>query len=602
MVEQMPQQRRAAWALVATLIATMSLAAPTFGVGGPGGSALVVDPNEACSPDQMPTRWLDELHPPPTVRVLRSKGPTTGDVDVVDFWKYVGRVVRAEYSSGGDKPYPWMHIGALTVKQYAWYYAMNWRGGRVAKTNPDGSTTTKCFDLKDTTADQIYTDLKVDPNNPGAWIEANVPTPVNLKAMRETWHLTLRKWQADKNKSRLYLTGYRSGKQKPCGADSTGFKIYQKSLRDCGVKKLTFEEVLREYYEPGLIVDTRGHDIVADGGDWRGDLGVLVPGSGDWRLFQSSSESFTAGPTGSFSNLGPVLGQGVGNVDAADVSGQDDSKLLADLILLTDNGGNKKLLVARATGSGFAQPSSRDAPNASQKLVVADFNGDLLADAGLLSTVSQGVSKLQVMRANGAGGFSDPVDWWQGSLNLTTDVAMAGDTNGDGKADLIMRHAAGLYSVATSRATCSDLTSWGLCPVAAVGAVGLTEATAWLTWAPANVKHVVGDYDRDGRDDLIAVVNDATVKVYGLRSNTGGTAFVDPQLLWSGNLSFAELLPLAMNVNPDGMADLALLMNQGSKTRVQWLRANERTTAPASMTLTTPFDSTLDWNANNRPF
>ncbi|MGI8929643.1 MAG: FG-GAP repeat domain-containing protein [Candidatus Limnocylindrales bacterium] len=604
----MRQHRRAAWALVATLLATMSFAVPVFAVGGGTDIVpLVVDPGTVCSPGQLPTRWLDELHPPATVRVLRSRGPSMGTVETVPLWKYVGRVVRAEYSTGGTKPYPWMHIGALTVKQYAWYYAGHWRGGRVELRDAEGNiTSTQCYDLKDTTADQIYTDKKADPANPGQWIEANVPTPANLTAMRETWHVTLRKWQADKNRSRFYLTGYRSGTKLPCGADSTGFKIYQKSLRDCGTKNLNFEEVLREYFEPGLIADTRLHDVLGDNGDWRGDLGMINPTSGAWALFEGSTDSFTAGPTETFASLSPIVGQGVGNVDLPATDGADDSKLFADLVMLTGTGSNKTVAVARATGTGFAAPTTQNAPSGASHLVVSDFNGDLRADAGILSTVSPGLSKLQVMRANGLGGFSDAVHWWTGPLDLSAAGAFvaAGDTNGDGKADLIMRNAAGLYSVANSRASCSDMTVWGLCPVAAVGAAGLTDATPWLSWAQSDVKHTVGDFDRDGRDDLVAVVKDgnSAIKVFGLRAKTDGTAFADPQLLWSGNMSFADVTPLAFNVNPDGMADLALASNQGGETRVQWLRTNERTTSPASMTQMTPFDSTLDWNANNRAF
>lgn len=601
----MPQHRRAAWALVATLVSTMSFAAPAFAAGGPVNDTLVDDPAKVCSPGQMPTDWQDELRPPSTVRVLRSKGPTKGDVDVVPFWKYVGRVVRAEYSSGGTKPYPWMHIGALSVKQYGWYSAMHWRGGRVHKTNPDGSVTTKCFDLKDTTADQIYTDLKVDPNDPTLWIEANVPTTANLTAMRETWHMTLRKWQADKNKSRFYLTGYRSGKQFPCGDDSTGFKIFQKSLRDCGTKNLTFEEVLREYYEPGLIVDARLHDVLADSGDWRGDLAMVNPATGAWAMFKGSADSFTAGPTGTFSSLSPIAGQGIGNVDMPADTGADDDKILADLILLTGNSGNRSVAVARATGNGFNSPTSQSAPNAAERLVVGDFNGDLLADAGLLSAVSATEAKLQVMQANGSGGFTGAVDWWQGPLALASELAMAGDVNGDGKADLIMRNSVGAYSAALSRASCSNMGSWGVCPAGAVGADGLNQATAWLPASAVlgSAKHAVGDYDRDGRDDVIAVVPDGSgIKVFGMRAKVDGTGFADPQLLWSGNLNFAELTPLALNVNSDGMADLALATNQNGETRMQWLRANERTTTPATMTMMTPFDSTFDWNVNNRAF
>lgn len=607
-MRRMPNPRRFVWALVATLCATLALAAPTSAAGGdPFNEPTVLDPGSVCSPGQMPTQWTDELHPPPTVRVLRSRGPVEviGTVQTVPFWEYVGRVVRAEYSSGSDKPYPWMHIGALTVKQYAWYYAGHWRGGRVTRSNPDLTTTTYCYDLKDTTADQIFTDLKKDKVT-GEWVEANAPTPANLKAMRETWHMTLRKWQVDKNQSRLFLSGYRSGKQKPCGADSTGFKIYQKSLRDCGIKKMTLEETLRAYYEPNALhVTTRRHDVQADNSAWSGDLGVLVQSGNNssYRLYRGSSDSFTAGPTGTLSGTGTVLGQGVGNVDSADSNGADDSKLLADLVMLV-NGNGRKLLTARATTDGLAQPLSQPAPAASEKLLVADFDGDLLSDAGLLSTEA-GVRRLVVMRATGNGAFSDPIDWWVGPVELGQDAEMAGDTNGDGKADLIMRSTSGFYFVATSRASCSDLTAWGTCPAAAVGAHGLNYPAVWLsTFTSTDVKNIVGDYDRDGRDDVIAVKKDGTgIQVVGLLAKTDGS-LADPLVLWSGNVPFGDVLPMAMDVNPDGMADLALVQKEGAYTRVRWLRTIERSTSPASMATTTSgiLDGGLPWSQNNRPF
>src|SRR5688572_1792091 len=148
----MPQPRRTAWALVAALfLATLALVGPTS-------VAFGATPTPTLCPDGMPTMWTDDVHPPNTVRVLRNMGPLKGRVETVPMWKYVGTVVRAEYSTGGTKPFPWMHVGALTVKQYAWYYAKMWRGGRVTYTNPNdpNDTITECYDLKDSTADQIY--------------------------------------------------------------------------------------------------------------------------------------------------------------------------------------------------------------------------------------------------------------------------------------------------------------------------------------------------------------------------------------------------------------------------------------------------------------
>jgi hypothetical protein len=118
---------------------------------------------------------------------------------------------------------------------------------------------------------------------------------------------------------------------------------------------------------------------------------------------------------------------------------------------------------------------------------------------------------------------------------------------------------------------------------------------------------VAGDYDRDGRDDVIALVknsSNAAFKVFGLRAKTDNSGFADAQQLWdSAGLAFADTTPRAMNVNSDGMADLALLVKNGSNTNVQWLRTVERSTVPASMTSAgSPLVTTLTWSPQNRAF
>ncbi len=612
----MPQQRPSAWALIGALVMclTISSAAVTTAAQNPGlAIPTVADPNDVCTPGHLPTNWPDELHPPDTIRILRSKGPNAGRVETVNFWKYVGVVLRAEYSSGQDKPDPWMRMGALTVKQYAWYKTMFWGGGRV--TYSDGtSSITSCWDVKDTTADQIYKDVKPDPNNAGQWILANVPTAANLKAMRETWHISMRKWMTDKLKSRLFLSGYRSGKQKPCGTDTTGFKIYQKSLRDCGVKKMTFEETMRRYFEDRLeIVDVRAHDMLSDGGSWRGDLGLVNGATGDWRLYNSTAGGFQAGPSGSFSNLGVLLGQGVGettgasNSDDTQTPQAGDPRLYADLVMLVEDGG-RKLKVARSNGSTFATPVATNAPSDSQVLVVADFNGDRLADAGLLSTTTLGNAKLAVMRGQGDDTFSAAVDWWSGALDLAAAgvFVAAGDVNGDGKADLIMRDSNSGYRVAPSVASCTNFSNWGACTNP--GASTLASATAWLDvpgWDLAAGHTALSDFDRDGRDDLLVLVSTGTgtFKVMAARARTDGS-FAAASQLWSGAGTFADTMLLGMDADPDGLGDLALISRDGTDTDVMWLRSVAKTNndpTSASMVTTTQLDDTMTW-AGTSPF
>jgi hypothetical protein len=593
----MPQPRRTAWALIASLLATIAFSAGSGVALAANQAPTVGDPATLCSPGHMPTKWGDELHPPQTVRVLRSKGPNAGRVEQVPFREYTAVVLRAEYSTGQDKPPLWMRIGAITVKQYGWWKAMFWGGGRITFTNPDSSTTTSCYDLKDTTADQIYKPQQTGPG--GTVYPGSIPTAANYKAIDETWHMTIRKWMTDKLKSRLFLTGYRSGLQKPCGADSTGFKILQKSLRDCYVKNMNLEETLREYFEPNLlIVDSRGHDVLSDGGAWRGDFGVLSAGSGSstaWKLYAASADSFSGGASQTFSGVdfSGVRGQGVGDVDG---------DRLADLVMLT-NGGSK-LQVAKANGNGLAAPNSVDVPQ-TDRLLVADFDGDLQTDAGLLR-LNGGQGSLTVMRGLSTGAFGAAANWWTGPL-ATQDVVMAGDTNGDGKADLIIRDAtSGVYQVAASVASCSNLTAWGLCPSGAVGAAGLGASSSWLStasWDPVDVKSVVGDYNRDGRDDVISVVQEGSaVKVYGLASKLDGT-FAAPALLWQqASTDIDDLMPVAMNVNADGLADVAFVQKDGSNTKVFWLKSVERSASPASMTAGPIVSDSLSWSTGNKAF
>jgi hypothetical protein len=624
----MPQPRRTAWALIAALVAIFALGTlPAFAKSSDPLRPPLVQNDSMCTSG--PTHWNDELHPPDVIRVLRSRGPTVGTVEVVPFWKYVGRVLSAEYSGGGAKPFPWWHVGAITVKEYAWYYTMHWRGGKIPIYDTDGVTVVgySCYDVKDTTADQIYTDLKHPKNDPVTWVEANVPTGVVLEAMRETWHYTIRKWQSKPSKSRLFLTGYRSGKKRPCGSDADGFKIYQASMRDCGYKKLTLEETLREYFGPNmLLVDTRLNDVVDDSGGWKGDLGVLSASGANtaWKLYTGTASSFDSGPNGTFNvDFAKVLGQAVGNVDfgsnSATDNGPDDSRMLSDLVMLVDSGsGNREIRLARATGQGgastFGSLNSFAAPNFAQRLMVADFNGDLTDDAGVLVDNNDGTATLKVLKSKGDGTFNSAIDWWTGPLDLSSAnvFVAAGDVNGDEKADLIARDpSTGDFSVAMSRASCSPIGPWALqCAPENVGAPGLQAAVPALSTfnaAATDVKLVIGDFDRDGRDDVVAVVKNSgnsAFKVFGMRAKTDNSGFVDAQQLWdSGSLQFADVVPSAMNVNSDGMADLALLVKNGSNTNVQWLRTVERSTVPASMTSAGQAqNANVSWSSNNRPF
>ncbi|HUP82873.1 MAG TPA: VCBS repeat-containing protein [Candidatus Limnocylindria bacterium] len=572
----MSHPRPSAWALICVLV---------IGLLGSAGTAITL----AGNPPKQCTGWTDEFHPPTSIRVRIGRGPDAPTVAEVPFWDYVGTVLAAEYSTSGPRGAIWQRMGAQSVKQYGWYYAMHWRGGNVTKYNEDGTVASvECFDVKDTTADQIYKPIRLVN---GEWIPANTPSENNLQAMRETWPNSLRKWVPDKQKSRFFLSGYRSGNGNPCGTDSDGFKVFQKSLADCNLKGLNYEETQRRYYEPRLlIVDPREHDILDDPGatgpsyvgSYFGDLGVLAPGANanktGWRLYAGldGDAGFAAPVTGSFDIASAAItSQGIG-----DVTGDSRN----DLLMLVAG----KVRVAVANGTGYADPTAgQDVPAGVTQMVVGDFNGDLLADVGLLrptlvEPLPNEPATLVVMRGNANGSFSAAQDWWRGAINLVSQQVAAGDVNGDGKADLVIRDATAgaTFYVAPSFASCADpagynFTYRGECTN--VPGTGLDVAAVWLdkpNWNASETSWTLSDFNRDSRSDLVAVLkNGGGVDVFGAAATLDST-FGETKQMWStNNQPFAEVVPLGLDVNPDGLGDLALLKKHGANTTVQWLKA-----------------------------
>ena len=119
-------------------------------------------------------------------------GSRRGSVQTVPFRQYVTTVLTPEWSVG---PVDVMRIGAIAVKEYAWYWTMVWRGKKAA----DGS----CYDVIDSTQDQLYRPER-DP------VDQTLAAAVDA-----TWTVSFRK------NGRLFATGYRAGSSVACGADRT---------------------------------------------------------------------------------------------------------------------------------------------------------------------------------------------------------------------------------------------------------------------------------------------------------------------------------------------------------------------------------------------
>ncbi len=166
-------RRLAAWVCALTL-AAIAVALPS--------SAPTVEAATAC------TNWKSTYTPPKTIRVLRSYGAASGKVQVVPFRDYVENVMAWEWPEA--YPTQALRAGAVAVKQYGWYYARKWRGGKTASG--------VCYDVKDTSADQIYRP------------ETRSAGPKQLKAVAMTWNLSIRRTR-DGKPGTFILTGYSPG-------------------------------------------------------------------------------------------------------------------------------------------------------------------------------------------------------------------------------------------------------------------------------------------------------------------------------------------------------------------------------------------------------
>ena len=573
---------------------------------------------EAC------TGWTSELTPPTTIRVLRTTGPVPGAVETVDFRSYVEDVLSHEF--GARNPRAAVLAGAILVKQYAWYHAMRWRGKSAGG---------MCYDVVDSSRDQVYRP------------ERGTPDARHLAAVAETWPVTLRK------NGRFFPTGYRQGSAVACGADADGWHLFQRGAYQCGSGGMSMEGILRTYLEPGLsIVDPGAGDVTGDG---LGDVSVVLglsgaslangaaeaspPGGIVVRVYeaggvepptppsaatpsQSPAPDPTPTPTPSPTPRPPlapitlpvdpasVLATGVG-----DVTGDR----LADLVLLQRAGTDAfTLSVAVAEqdqafgpplpwwsseGSSFRLPSGTPV-----SVVVADFDGDGRADAGLFARLPAGSDvpaaaagtirptgeqgKLYILLSTAAS-FGPPTGWL-GPVPLNQGAAVAAaDVTGDGEADLVLWE--DLLSEADPTGALGPVGyRFSVAPSRRSG--GLDPLEPWSDVegiAGADTQLEATDVDRDGRVDIVIghTVGTAGARFLGLMST--GSEFVQ-KTLWSASRGYtwSAAKMAAADVNGDGRGDIVVLYNYGSSgTRLYRYLSN----GSALKTSTRSLDPTLPW-------
>lgn len=203
-------------------------------------------------------------------------------------------------------------------------------------------------------------------------------------------------------------------------------------------------------------------------------------------------------------------------------------------------------------------PSAGPALPITGRFLAGDFNGDGKADLALVGTagISVGLST--------ASASSSPTSWaafpFYGSV-----ATLAGDVTGDGKADLVAVNAGQTFVLPSTGTAFGSPAAWSGVPFYG------TRGT------------FLADVNGDGKADLVAI-NDSSVWVM----LSTGTAFAPPAV-WSGARFFGNLSTQIADVTGDGRADLVALNSTST-----WVMQSTGTTfaAPAQWS-SQPFYGTI---------
>ncbi len=197
-----------------------------------------------------------------------------------------------------------------------------------------------------------------------------------------------------------------------------------------------------------------------------------------------------------------------------------------------------------------------------KQIVAGDFNGDGRADLAAMYGYDDGSVALFTFLAEPDGTFRKETKSWNtkpGQWDVNNVQIAAGDFDGNGRADI-----AAFYGYADARAALFTFLS-------EADGTFRQETKSWNapanSWWGRSMKIVAGDFDGNGRADIGAMYGygDGSVALFTFRSNPDGS-FETPVKSWNakpGEWNAADIQILAGDYNGDGRADMATFYSYG---------------------------------------